>query len=278
MLGPKRKRSDFNAEVEAHLALEADRLKEQSMTDEEARVAARRAFGNVTRAQERFYESGRWVGWDHLVQDIRFGLRLLRKNPGFTAVAVITLALGIGANSAIFSVVDSFLLRPLPVADPGQVTILDRPQKEGFALPLFSIPDYRDLRDQSTKVFSGMFSYLTRFDGLSVNGKAERIRTNYISGNFFSTLGMQPATGRFILPSEGETPGADPVMVLSYTYWKERFGGDPEIVGTKVSVDGHPVTIVGVAPEGFYGINLLSAPQAYLPLGMAVYGGQAPIL
>jgi macrolide transport system ATP-binding/permease protein len=275
MLGPKRKRSDFNAEVEAHLALEADRLKEQSMTDEEARMAARRAFGNVTRAQERFYESGRWVGWDHLVQDIRFGLRLLRKNPGFTAVAVITLALGIGANSAIFSVVDSFLLRPLPVADPGQVTIFDRPQKEGFALPLFSIPDYRDLRDQSTKVFSGMFSYLTRFDGLSVNGKAERIRTYYISGNFFSTLGMQPATGRFILPSEGETPGADPVMVLSYTYWKGRFGGDPEIVGTKVSVDGHPVTIVGVAPEGFYGINLLSAPQAYLPLGMAVYGGQA---
>ena len=259
MFGPKRKRSDFNAEVEAHLALEADRLKEQSMTDEEARMAARRAFGNVTRAQERFYESGRWVGWDHLVQDIRFGLRLLRKNPGFTAVAVITLALGIGANSAIFSVVDSFLLRPLPVADPGQVTIFDRPQKEGFALPLFSIPDYRDLRDQSTKVFSGMFSYLTRFDGLSVNGKAERIRTYYISGNFFSTLGMQPATGRFILPSEGETPGADPVMVLSYTYWKGRFGGDPEIVGTKVSVDGHPVTIVGVAPEGFYGINLLSA-------------------
>ena len=86
-----------------------------------------------------------------------------------------------------------------------------------------------------------------------MNGKAERIRTYYISGNFFSTLGMQPATGRFILPSEGETPGADPVMVLSYTYWKERFGGDPEIVGTKVSVDGQPVTIVGVAPEDSMG-------------------------
>jgi predicted permease len=278
MFGRKRKPSDFNAEVEAHLELEADRLKEQGLSDEEARMAAGRTFGNVTRAQERFYESGRWVGWDHLVQDIRFGLRMLRKNPGVTAVAVTTLALGIGANAAIFSVVDSFLLRPLPVADPGQITIFDRPQKKGFALPLFSIPDYRDLRDQTTKVFSGMFAYLTRFDGLSVNGKAERIRTHYISGNFFSTLGIKPALGRFILPSEGETPGADPVMVLSYTYWRERFGGDAGIVGTNVSVDGHPVTIVGVAPEGFYGINLLSAPQAYLPLGMAVYGGPADFI
>ena len=275
MFGRKRKPSDFNAEVEAHLELEADRLKEQGLSDEEARMAARRTFGNVTGAQERFYESGRWVWWDQLRQDIRHGLRMLARNPGFTAVAVATLALGIGANSAIFSVVDSFLLRPLPVADPGQITIFDCPQKEGFALPLFSIPDYRDLREETTNVFSGIFSYLTRFDGLSVNGKAERIRTNYISGNFFSTLGVKPAHGRFILPSEGETPGADPVMVLSYTYWKERFGGDPEIVGAKVSVDGHPVTIVGVAPEGFYGMNLLSAPQAYLPLGMAVYGGPA---
>src|SRR5262249_46081220 len=149
-------------------------FKEQGMTDEEARMAPRRAFGNVTRAQERFHESGRWVWWDQLRHDIRHGLRMLARNPGFTAVGVTTLALGIGANAAIFSVVDSFLFRPLPVADPGQITILDCPQMEGFALPLFSIPDYRDLRDQTTNVFSGMFSYLSRFDGLSVNGKAER--------------------------------------------------------------------------------------------------------
>jgi len=211
----------------------------------------------------------------NFLEDVRFGVRQMRRSPGFTAAAVLTLALGIGANTAIFSVVDSFLLRPLPVADPGQITMLDSPQKQGFALPLFSIPDYRDLCDQAGTVFSGMFSYLSRFDGLSVNGKAERIRASYVSGNFFSTLGIQPAQGRFILPSEGETAGADPVMVLSYNYWKGRFGGDPEIVGTKVSVDGHPVTIVGVAPEGFYGINVLVAQQAYLPLGMAVFG-QAP--
>jgi predicted permease len=212
---------------------------------------------------------------ENFLQDVRYGVRQMRRSPGFTAAAVLTLALGIGANTAIFSVVDSFLLRPLPVADPGQITVLDSPQRQGFALPLFSIPDYRDLRDQTGAVFSGMFSYLSRFDGLSVNGKAERIRASYISGNFFSTLGIKPALGRFILPSEGETAGADPVMVLSYNYWKGRFGGDPEIVGKNVSVDGHPVTIVGVAPEGFYGINLLVAQQAYLPLGMAIYG-QAP--
>ncbi len=202
---------------------------------------------------------------------------MLAKNSGFTAVAILTLALGIGANTAIFSVVDSFLLRPLPVEEPGQITVLDCPQKQGFALPLFSIPDYRDMRDQTAIVFSGMFSYLSRFDGLSVNGKAERIRASYVSGNFFSALGIQPALGRFILPSEGERLGADPVMVLSYTHWKGRFGGDPEIVGTKVSVDGHPVMIVGVAPEGFYGINVLVPQQAYLPLGMAFTAARPPI-
>src|SRR5262250_2950469 len=211
-----------------------------------------------------------------LLQDVRYGLRMLVKNPGFTGVAVLTLALGIGINTAVFSVVDSFLLRPLPVDDPSQITILDRPQKQGFALPLFSILDYRDLRDQTTDAFSGMFCHLSRFDGLDVNGKAERIRTSYVSGNFFSTLGIKPALGRFILPTEGETPGEDPVMVLSYAYWKERFAADPEIVGTKVSVDAQAVTIVGVAPKGFYGVNILVAPQAYMPLGMAIYSGQAP--
>ena len=260
---------ELDEELRYHLQRKTEEYLTQGMPLEEARHAALRAMDGLEQRKEDCRDT-RQVNWVYdFVQDVRFGLRMLRKNLSFTSVAVITLALGIGVNAAIFGVVDSFLLRPLPVVDPLQITILDRPQKQGFALPLFSIPDYRDLRDESTNVFSGMFSYLSKFDGLSVRGKAERIRTSYVSGNFFSTLGIKPALGRFILPSEGNTPGADPVMVLSYNYWREHFAADPEIVGTRVSVDGHSVTIVGVAPNGFYGVNILVAPQAYLPLGMA---------
>ena len=260
---------ELDEELRYHLQRKTEEYLTQGMPPEEARHAALRAMDGLEQRKEECRDT-RQVNWVYdFVQDVRFGLRMLRKNLSFTSVAVITLALGIGVNAAIFGVVDSFLLRPLPVADPLQITILDRPQKQGFALPLFSIPDYRDLRDQSTSAFSGMFSYLSKFDGLSVRGKAERIRTSYVSGNFFSTLGIKPALGRFILPSEGNASGADPVMVLSYNYWREHFAADPEIVGTRVSVDGHSVTIVGVAPNEFYGVNMLVAPQAYLPLGMA---------
>jgi putative ABC transport system permease protein len=208
-----------------------------------------------------------------LIQDIRYGVRMLMRNPGFMIVAIVTLALGIGANTAIFSMVDGILLRPLPVQGPAQLTVLAYQQQKGNIQTQFSVAAYRDIRSQSSEVFSDVFAYQVGLDGLSVDGKADRIMTNYVSGNFFPALGIKPELGRFILPSEGETLGADPVMVLSYSYWKTRFGGDPAIVGRKVSVDGHPITIVGVAPRGFVGISPFLSIQGFLPLGMLEIGG-----
>ena len=208
-----------------------------------------------------------------LLQDIHYGLRMLRKSPGFTAVAVITLALGIGANTTIFSMVNSFLLRPLPVPDPGQITTLTETQKDGTNNDVFSVPEYRDIRSQSSDVFSNLLAYQFGMDGLTANGKTDRILSNYVSGNYFSTLRLKPTLGRLILPSEGEVLGADPVMVLAYSFWKTRFGGDPEIVGKKVTMDGHPITIVGVGPKGFEGISSILRCQVYLPLGMAFIDG-----
>ena len=208
-----------------------------------------------------------------LLQDIRYGARMLLKNPGFLIVAVITLALGIGANTAIFSMVDAFLLRPLPVENPAQITVLAFQQKHGNFLTQFSIADYRDIQNQTKEVFSDVFAYQFGLDGLSVDGKADRAMTNYVSGNYFTTLGLKPALGRFILPSEGDVLGADPVMVLGYAYWQTRFGGDPGIVGRKASVDGRPVTIIGVAPKGFVGVYPILSVQGYLPMGMAIIAG-----
>ena len=210
-----------------------------------------------------------------LQQDIRYGVRMLAKNPGFMIVSIITLALGIGVNTAIFSMVDAFLLRPLPVNDPSGIAVLAYQQQHQNIQTQFSVADYRDIQNQTSGVFSEVFGYVFGMDGLSVDGKADRIMTNYVTGNYFSALGIKPALGRFILPSEGGVANADPVMVLAYSYWQTHFGGDPQIVGRKVSVDGHPITIIGVAPKGFVGVYPIISVQGYLPLGMLPIEGQA---
>ena len=209
-----------------------------------------------------------------LLEDLRYAARMLIKNPGFTAVAVLTLALGVGANTAIFSMVDWILLRPLPVKDPQQLTELAFQQGHaGFLQNTFSIAEYRDIRDQMSAPFSDVVGYQIGMDGFSENGRPDRVVTAFVSGNFFAGLGLKPALGRLLLPGEGETAGADPIVVLSYAYWQRRYGGDPSVIGRRVTVDGHPVTIVGVGPNGFHGVHALIGAEAFLPISMAFLEG-----
>ncbi|MGB9403501.1 MAG: ABC transporter permease [Candidatus Acidiferrales bacterium] len=203
-----------------------------------------------------------------LLQDIQFGLRTLRKSPGFTAVAVLTLALGMAANTTMFSMVNSVLLRPLPVPHADQIVVVATEQKNNPYYSAFSYPDFVDLQKQ-TEGFSGLFAYELSIAGLSADGTASHVAVSFVSGNFFSTLGIQPARGRLILPTEGAQPGSDPILVLGYAYWQSRFGGNPSVVGKQVLMNGHPVTIVGVAPKDFHGVYAIVDCQGYLPLSMA---------
>jgi predicted permease len=204
-------------------------------------------------------------------QDIRYGLRMLRKNPGFTGVAITTLALGIGLNTTIFSMVNSLLLRPLPVGHPDQIYTLATEGKGNE----FSYQDFQDIRKQTSALFSDMAGVqMFGITGLSVRGKTERMWPAFVTGNFFNMMGVRPALGRLILPSEGHIAGADPVLVLGYSFWKAHFGGDPNIIGQRASVNGRPVTIVGVAPEGFCSLSPFFDTQGYMPLGMAIVDSQ----
>jgi predicted permease len=209
-----------------------------------------------------------------LLQDLRFAFRQLRKAPSFAVTAVLTLALGIGANTAIFSLVNSLLLKPLPVANPQQFAALGLRQNNGPLLPAFSLPEFKQVRAQSRDSFSGIFAHTLGLDGFAIEGQQpQRIMTSYVSGNFFDVLGLKPAAGRLLLPSEGEVLGSDPVAVLGYEFWKEKFNGDPSVVGRQATIDGHPFTIVGVAPKGFSGVQSFIKVSAYMPMSALTIEG-----
>jgi len=266
----KRMLEDLDQDIRDHIEMETRDNIERGMSPEEARYAALRKFGNVTRVKEETREVWSFVWLEQLLQDLRYGVRMLRKSPGFTAVAVLTLALGIGANTAIFSMVDWLILRPLPVAKAEQITSLALQEISGGYSNGFSYPDFEDIRDQSTAVFSQVAGVQPwEMDGLSTEGRDEPIWTSYVTGNFFETMGVKPALGSFILPMLGRSVNDEPVLVLGYSFWETHFSGDPNIIGKSVSINGHPVTIIGVAPKGFHGITPIMDTQGYLPLGMA---------
>ena len=262
MFRRKRNASDFNAEIEAHIRLEAERLREQGLSAADARAAARRAFGNVTQAQERFYESGRWLWFDYLRQDLRFAFRMLRKSPGFAAVAVATLAVAIGANAVVFSALNAFLLRPLNVPQSESLYGL---QFGGAHRGALSYPNYVDFRDRN-RSFDGLAMYQMTRVGLDTGKNPTRAWLYEVSGNYFDVLKIQPYLGRFFHASDEHGAGSAPYIVLSYAYWHGHFQDDAGVVGRRADVNKRPYTIIGVAPPEFRGTFLLLSPDFLVPM------------
>jgi predicted permease len=205
-------------------------------------------------------------------KDIQFGMRTLGKNPGFAVIGIVTLALGMAVNTTIFSVVNGMLLRPMPVPHAEQLTVLALQEAGDKTLQNFSYPDFLDLRGQ-TEGLSELFAYRASLTGLTADGKGDHCVVSRVTNNYFSALGITPAAGRLILPTEGLAPGADPVMVLGYSYWQKRFAGDKGVVGKQVEMNGHPMTIIGVTPKGFYGTFSIVNMDAYIPLSADITEG-----
>src|ERR1700676_2623939 len=250
MFRRKRKLGDFTSEIEAHIHLEIERLRERGLSEGEARATAHRSFGNIMHVEERFYESGRWLGWDHFWHDIRYALRMLRKSPGFTAITVLTIALGIGATTAIFSVVDATLLTPLPYPQPEQlVTIQDDLPGAGAQDVGMSEPEWQDLQR------SGIFEYVspTWYDENNLTGSSQpaRVRLLIVAPNYFALLGVEPQLGR-AFHAEDHKPGLLLEVLISDGLWKRAFGGDLHILDKSVRLDTDLYRIVGVMPASFH--------------------------
>ncbi|PYU44794.1 MAG: permease [Acidobacteria bacterium] len=202
-------------------------------------------------------------------QDLRYAFRAFGKSPWFASLAVVTLALGIAVNTSIFSIINGFLMRPMPVPHPEQLTVLSLQQAGDKSLQSFSYPDYLDLRDQSSS-FSDIIAYRVTLAGLTADNRGDHCIATRVTGNYFSMLGVQPALGRLILPTEGQTPGADPILVLGYSYWQKRFTGNKSVIGKQVEANGHPLTIVGVAPKEFHGTYSIVDSDLYVPLSASI--------
>jgi predicted permease len=276
---------DLDNELRFHLEMKIEENIASGMTPEEARYAALRAFGNAGLKREETRDMWGWILLEHLGQDVRYGLRAMRRSPGFTAVAVLSLALGIGANTAIFSLIDAVLLKMLPVQNPQQLLLLkwassgwpdgimnslsgnmDEDKSGRTTSTSFAYPGYEQIRVHN-RVFSSVMALAGNGSDFNVGyrGAPGRAEGELVSGTFFSTLGVEPILGR-ALTSDDDRIGASPAAVISYGYWDRRFGRDPGIPGHTVTVNSVPVTIVGVCPPEFYGVQPGRAVEVWMPL------------
>jgi len=266
---------ELDDELRDHLDQRTEEYVAQGETQAEAYRRARLDMDGMEQTKEKCRDARR-VNWiQDFFQDLRFGLRMLRKSPVFTAVAAVTLALGIGTNTAIFSLTDQVLLRNLPVPHPEQLVILRSPgPNHGYiwsdvdqGAQSFSYLMYKDLRERST-VFSGLLACREATVNVSGHGETQTVQADLVSGNFFQTLEVQPALGRLFTQGDETAPGANSVAVLSYGYWSRQFGADPSILNQPLTVNSVPLTVVGVAREGFYGVQIGSTPDIFIPVTM----------
>jgi predicted permease len=262
----ERMMADLDEDIRNHIETETQHNIARGTSPEEARRTALLKFGSVTRVQEDARNGWSVIWLEQLLQDLRYGLRMLRKSPGVTTVVVIALALGVGANVAIFSIVNGFLLRPLPVRSPEQITILAIQEKDApVGSSGFSYPEFVDFRAQAG-AFSDVFGLILSSVQVAHDERSEQSFANYVSENFFSSLDLTPAQGRLILPSDGETAGEQTFAVLDYLYWQRRFNGDSRVVGRQIRINGGPATIIGVAPREFHGMFPIFETDIYLSM------------
>jgi len=258
--------AELDEEIAGHLEAATRAGIERGLAPDEARYAARRRMGNVTRVKERARENDPLFWIEPILKDLHYALRSLRRNPGFTAAAVLSLALGIGVNCAIFSFADALLLRPLDVRNPGEIVQVSAASPRGP--DGLSYREYAAYRDR-TQTLAGLVAETSEFFAVQTNGgeQARIMFGNCVSGNYFSVFGVQTALGRSFLPEEDSAATKDVPALLSYASWQARFQSDPRVVGRRIKVDGEQVTIVGVLPERFLGTSYFLRTEIYLPLG-----------
>lgn len=245
----RRKRDDaeVTSEMEQHLAQECEENVARGMTEEEARRKAYLKFGNPVRVREELWRMNSVAMLENFLRDVRYAWRTLLRNPGYAAVAALTLGLGIGANTAIFTVINGVLLQPLPYAQAGQIVHLDQVASKLGPDPLgLSMQEVRDYREQN-HVFSDVSEYHSMAFIMLGAKQPERLVTGVVSAKYFDVLGVKPVLGRFITPAD-ESVNAPPVLVLTYAYWMKEFGGDRKILGRTVEMDDRVHTVIGVLP------------------------------
>jgi len=278
-----RKEAEIREELRFHLEEEAEHLRAEGHATDEARLAALRGLGNLALLEEDTRAAWTWTWWEQFLQDLRYGLRAMGRNKAFTALAVLSLALGIGANTAIYSFMEAILLRALPVSDPDSLVMLNRRTREpevhgtdrhdseysdpktGFTGATFSYSAFELFR-QKESVFSAIFAYQgTGSLDVSVHGQAELADGEYVSGDYFRGLGISPVAGRLI-GSDDDRAGAPAVATVSFGFSQRRFGGAESAVGQSILINNIPFTVIGVAAAGFFGADPGAPPDFYVPL------------